>query len=90
MVEASRGAPPRPAIGAVITLRAGSQTWSRSVRRGGSYLSSSPPTAHFGLGELERYDAIEVAWPDGSKESFGGGEVNREVSLAQGEGSEGR
>jgi len=88
LVSAIEGAPARPAIGAVVTLEAGERTWSRSVRRGGSYLSSSPPEAHFGLGEVEGYDTIEVRWPDGSLESFAGGATNRKVLITRGEGKE--
>ena len=90
MVDALLGTPPRPAIGAVITLHAGTERWSRAVRRGGSYLSSSPPSAHIGLGELDSYDAIEVSWPDGSTETFSGGVVNQVVTLAEGSGNEAR
>jgi len=87
MVDARTGTPPRPAIGAVITLHAGGASWSRAARRGGSYLSSSPPTAHFGLGEVERYDKIEVRWPGGATESFPGGGVDQLVTLTEGGGS---
>ena len=90
MVDARTGTPPRPAIGAVITLHAKGARWSRTARRGGSYLSSSPPTAHFGLGEVERYDNIEVTWPGGATESFPGGDVNQVVTLTEGGGSEQR
>jgi len=86
LVSATLGTPPRPAIGAMITLKASARTWTRIVRRGGSYLSSSPPTAHFGLGDVERYDSILVRWPDGSSETFEGGPANREVHCEHGEG----
>ena len=86
IVDAVMGEPARPAIGAVITVNAEARSWSRAARRGGSYLSSSPPAAHFGLGETERLDSIEVRWPDGLVESFEGGAVNRRVLLTRGEG----
>jgi hypothetical protein len=76
------------AIGAIITVKAGPQTWSRSVRRGGSYLSSSPPSAHFGLGEATEIDSIEVRWADGVEESFALSEVNQRVTLTRGEGNQ--
>ena len=40
--------------------------------------------AHFGLGEITAFDGIEVLWPDGSDESFGGGAVDRFVTLEHG------
>lgn len=88
IAEALTGTPARDSIGAVITLKAKDKSWSRSSRRGGSYLSSSPAAAHFGLGEVSALDSIEVLWPDGQRELFNGGLVNRRVLLIRGEGSE--
>jgi hypothetical protein len=80
----------RDALGAEITLRAGERRWVRTVQAAGSYLSSSDPRAHLGLGGIERFDAIEVLWPDGkpelSKEVFPGGKVNRHLTLERGKG----
>lgn len=89
IAEAVTGDPVRPAIGAIITIKAKTKTWSRTSRRGGSYLSSSPPAAHFGLGDVTELDSIEVRWADGERETFMGGEVNRRVILKRGAGSEG-
>src|SRR5262249_51894632 len=58
----------RDALGAEITVRTGGRRWVRTVHASGSYLSSSDPRAHFGLGAVERVDAIEVLWPDGKPE----------------------
>jgi hypothetical protein len=80
----------RDALGAEITVRAGRRRWLRTVHASGSYLSSSDPRAHFGLGAVEQVDAIEVLWPDGkpqaSKEVFPGGPVNRHLVLERGKG----
>jgi hypothetical protein len=83
----------RDALGAEITVRAGERRWLRNVHASGSYLSSSDPRAHFGLGAVEQVDAIEVLWPDGkpeaSKEVFPGGAVNRHLTLERGKGHPG-
>jgi hypothetical protein len=80
----------RDSLGAEITLRAGDRHWTRTVSASGSYLSSSDPRVHFGLGAVERYDSIEVLWPDGkpqaSKEVFPGGVVNRHLTIERGKG----
>ena len=39
---------------------------------GSSYLCSNDPRVHFGLGPVDRVDALEVVWPDGSEELFAG------------------
>lgn len=76
----------RDAIGAEVTVMAGGKRWFRIVQPGGSYLSSSDPRVHVGLGEATRVDAIHVVWPDGTKEEFPGGEVDRRVTLEKGKG----
>jgi hypothetical protein len=90
VVRTYDGARRRDALGAEITLRAGDRRWVRTVQSAGSYLSSSDSRAHFGLGAVERFDVIEVLWPDGkpeaSKEVFPGGAVNRHVTLVRGKG----
>ncbi len=60
----------RNALGAVVRVRAGGRTHIRSLHPAESYLCSSEPRAHFGLGEAERVDEIEVVWPGGSRELF--------------------
>ncbi len=52
----------------------------------GSYQSSGEPVAHFGLGDVERFDRIEVTWPDGGRETFPGGAARRRIVLRKGEG----
>jgi hypothetical protein len=76
----------RDAYGAEVTVRAGGRRWLRPVTAAGSYLCSNDPRAHFGLGASARVDAIEVLWPDGSREAFPGGPADRLVTLRQGEG----
>jgi len=60
----------RDALGAVVRVRTGERTRICSLHPAESYLCSSEPRAHFGLGEAERVQAIEVVWPDGVRESF--------------------
>jgi hypothetical protein len=76
----------RDALGARLTVRAGERRFVRSAHPAGSYLSSGDPRAHFGLGAARAYDAIDVVWPDGTRETFPGGEAGREVTLVRGGG----
>jgi hypothetical protein len=78
----------RDAYGAEITLRAGERRWVGLINPGHSYLCSNDPRAHFGLGSVDRVDAIEVRWPDGARERFAGGPVDRLVVLRQGQGQD--
>lgn len=76
----------RDALGARITLRTASHTLTRYVLSGTSYLSSSEPGVHFGLGTIDAVEAIEVHWQDGSREKFSGITANQRVKVYQGKG----
>ena len=76
----------RDALGAQVTLRIGSVALTAHVLPGMSYLSSSEPSLHFGLGTIDTVEAIEVHWPDGNREKFPGAPANRRVTVYQGEG----
>lgn len=77
----------RDALGAVIHVGAGGRRWVGLANPGQSYLCSNDPRAHFGLGPIESIDTIEVTWPDGTKEIFPGGPVDRLVVLEKDKGS---
>jgi hypothetical protein len=76
----------RDALGAEVRVEAGGRTRLRLAGGADSYLSASPPVAHFGLGGADRYDAVRVTWPDGLKEVFPGGPTDRAIELRRGEG----
>jgi enediyne biosynthesis protein E4 len=76
----------RDAYGAEVTVVAGGVHRKRTVRSAFSYLSAGDPRAHFGLGSLDTIEQIIVRWPDGSREVFPGGNVNRSLTLAHGQG----
>jgi hypothetical protein len=76
----------RDAYGAEIHVRAGGRRWVRCINPGYSFLCSNDPRAHFGLGQADHIDQIQVLWPDGSEESFDGRDVDQLVVLRRGEG----
>lgn len=86
LVKATLPTSGRDAYGAEITVRHGSTRQWRWINPGYSFLCSNDPRAHFGLGDVERVDGIDVVWPDGTQEVFPGGDVDREVLLRQGTG----
>jgi hypothetical protein len=55
----------RSAIGARVTLKAGSHTSTAEVTTGGSYLSQSDLRLHFGLASAIIVDSLHVIWPNG-------------------------
>ena len=77
----------RMAIGARVAVITGNVEQLDEVRAGGSYLSTSDPRLHFGLGSAAAFDRIEVLWPSGLFEQFPGGLGDRFVSLVEGSGT---
>jgi hypothetical protein len=76
----------RDALGAEIRVRAGERAWVAWLQSAEGYLCAGEPRAHFGLGGVARVDAIEVLWPDGSRETFPGCDTNRRHELRKGSG----
>ena len=76
----------RDEIGSTVTVKAGPWQHLRSISSSWSYLSSSEPRAHFGLGSADKVDWIDVVWVDGKRERFPGGGVDRIVEVVRGKG----
>jgi len=61
----------RDAVGARIEVESGGRVWRRWITGPNTnYGAAGPLEAHFGLGELDRIDAITVSWPDGERSRF--------------------
>jgi enediyne biosynthesis protein E4 len=60
----------KAAIGARVTVTAGSLTQLKEVRGGGSFLSQNDLRLHFGLGGTRMMNAIEIQWPSGVKQTL--------------------
>ncbi len=58
----------RDAIGARLIAQVAEHRLLRTIDGGGSYLSSSDPRVHFGLGQATQVDRLEVRWPSGKVE----------------------
>jgi enediyne biosynthesis protein E4 len=55
----------RDGVGARVTISAGGKRQVSQRQGGGSYQSASDPRLHFGLGESDRVQSVEVRWPSG-------------------------
>jgi enediyne biosynthesis protein E4 len=55
----------KDAVGARVTLKAGAGRQVAQRQGGGSYQSANDPRLHFGLGESDRAQSIEIHWPSG-------------------------
>ena len=79
----------RDAHGAKVSVVVGSRRIYRRVQPEGSYLSSSDPRVHFGLGRETSARRVTVRWPTGEVEAFGDFEAGRVADLRQGQGMPG-
>lgn len=57
----------RHCIGAMVTLETSTRKRIRLQKGGGSYLSSSSPSLHFGIPSDEEVKRLTVRWPSGSE-----------------------
>ena len=71
----------RSAIGARVTVEAGGRISSRDVRPAYSFAVANDSRVHFGLGDAERVETLEVRWPDGTVTERTGIDVNRILRL---------
>ena len=77
---------PRDAVGATVYLTAGGMKQRGDVLSGGSYISSNDPRVHFGLGDADKIDAVEIHWPSGQQEKVSLPGVDKIFTVEEGKG----
>lgn len=75
----------RFAYGAKITARAKKGVWVAHVAPASSYLSSSDPRIHFGLGPVSLLDTITIRWPDGGTQVIRNVAADHILRITQGD-----
>ena len=85
-IRAVEPAHERDALGSTVEVWAGDRHWVRWLHSAESYLCSSEPRAHVGLGTVTAVDRIEITWPDGSREVFPGCAADQRIELRKGQG----
>ena len=80
------GKTPRDAVGTTVYLTAGGMRQREDVLSGGSYLSSSDMRAHFGLGDADKVDGVEIRWAGGPVEELRLPAVDRIYTVEEGKG----
>jgi enediyne biosynthesis protein E4 len=77
----------RTAIGARVRVVTGKHAQMDEVQSGASVMSQSDLRLHFGLGQTETIDLIEVKWPTTQKiQTFKQVKANRILTIREGEG----
>jgi hypothetical protein len=70
-----------PALNARAAVTACGRVQFRELRSGSSYVSQNELTLHFGLGDAERVERIEVTWPDGRGQRLEDQPVDRRIEI---------
>jgi hypothetical protein len=85
-VLVSLRAKPRTASGqgARVTVVAGGTSRTQFLWPRAGYLGSGDPRLHFGLGSTDRVTRLEVAWTDGTKQSFENLPADRVYTVTEG------
>jgi len=71
------------AVGARVTVTTGSLVQIRDVIPVTGYLCQADPRAHFGLGQAEHADTVEIRWPDGRTTRLENVKGNRILTVVQ-------
>ncbi len=71
------------AVGARVTLGVDGLVQTRVVEAGSGYLAGHTGGVHFGLGEAEAFESLEVRWPSGRVTSHRIERVNRWTTLRE-------
>lgn len=79
----------RDGVGARVAVSAGGRNQVAARVGGGSFQSASDPRLHFGLGEAERIDWLEVRWPSGRIDRHLDLEADTGYLIREGEGRPG-
>ena len=72
------------ALGARVTVTAGSERSIHLVHGVNGYLSASDPRVHVGLGAATRADRVEIVWPDGETRTLEAVAADQILEVVQG------
>jgi len=75
----------RDAIGAIVRLKAGTQSWTHHLTAGDGYQASNERKVHFGLGPHVSADQLQIRWPGGSETVLESVSANTEWVVIEGQ-----
>ncbi len=77
----------RLALNTRVRVTAGALVQTDELRSGGSYLSQNDLRLHFGLGDHQRIDKLEIFWPSGETQVLNSLTPDRFYTIVQGQGT---
>ena len=76
----------RDGLGAAVKVVSGDLVQYDRVRTGGSFCSSNDMRLHFGLGDRQIVDLVEIRWPSGALDRLTHVDPNQVLMVREGEG----
>jgi hypothetical protein len=86
LVHATGTTSNRSGIGTRLTLATDGHRQVRDVQSGSSYLAQNDLRAHFGLGQSNRAERLEIRWPSGATEVVENLPANHVITVREGKG----
>ena len=77
---------PKDGVGATVYLTAAGLKQRGDVLSSGSFVSANDPRVHFGIGDAEKVDAVEIHWPSGAIEKVSIPGVDKIFTVQEGKG----
>jgi hypothetical protein len=77
----------RDGIGARLKLSVGGKNLVREVRAGSSYLAQNDLRVHFGMGQAQSADRLEIRWPSGATDVLVNIGANQIITVEEGSGT---
>ena len=74
----------RDALGARLKVVAGGREQYRVIN-GGSNFGCLPAEQHFGFGQLQSIDSLEIWWPSGLKQHIENPPLNKSIRVTEGQ-----
>jgi hypothetical protein len=76
----------RDAVGARVKVTAGDLVLYDERKGGTSYQSAQDPRLHFGLGQRDKIDALEITWPSGESTNLTNLKADQILAIEEGKG----
>jgi len=73
----------KSAIGATLLLHWDDKLSKKDVSGGGSFSSQNQRTVHFGLGDVERVEKLEIRWPSGIVQEINSPDLNMNHTIEE-------
>lgn len=73
----------RDGVGTRVSVTAGGVTQFDQKTGGGQYLSKNDPRLHFGLGDNDKAELIEITWPSGIRQTLENVQANQIITIEE-------